>query len=70
MSAIAKMRAFGIERLSEKTGRDKSILYRWITALETGDGIKDRNKLQLIAATADSEHAIVWADFYPRRVAA
>ena len=70
MNAIAKMKAYGVEALAQRTGHHVSVLYRWIKAIESGDGIRDANKRKLIDATAASEHAIVWADFYHQPAAA
>lgn len=65
MEATRKMKAFGMKVLEERTGRSLSILYRWIKALEEGQGIRDENKAALIQATADSDYAIDWDDFRP-----
>jgi transposase-like protein len=54
-----------MKSLSERVGRDLSIVYRWRQALLDGRGVSDRNKQALIAATADSVHAIEWNDFAP-----
>lgn len=52
-----------MKALEERTGRSLSILYRWVKAIESGQGIRDVNKSALISATADSDHAIRWSDF-------
>lgn len=69
MRATRKMKAFGLEALSVKTGNEVSVLYRWVHAMQDGRGIKDRNKLKLIEATRGSEYAIRWEDFDPQQAA-
>lgn len=61
------MKAFGLHLLSEKTGNSLSILYRWMKAIDAGEGIRDANKRKLIEVTAGSAHAITWDDFNPMR---
>jgi transposase-like protein len=60
------MDAFGMKGLAEKVGRDLVTIYRWRRALGEGHGISDTNKRALIAATAGTEHAIEFLDFFPR----
>jgi hypothetical protein len=68
MRAIHKIEAFGVDALSEKTGHHASTLYRWISKMRRGVGIKDARKRELIEATAGSEHALAWADFDPAQL--
>lgn len=64
------MTAFGMKRLAELSGVDLATVYRWKARIESGTGVSDPKKRALIKATAASEHAIVWADFYLAEAAA
>lgn len=68
MQATKKMKAFGLALLQEKTGNDLSVLYRWISAIDSGAGIRDANKRKLMQATAGTPYAITWSDFDPDQV--
>lgn len=74
MNAREKMDAVGMKalhaRVSElRPGTALETLYRWRSSLTTARGISDDRKRLLIAATADSDHPITWADFQPAGVA-
>lgn len=66
MRAIEKINAIGVPQLAQLTGRSPSILYRWRKTLAKGEGIADRNKRQLIAASLMTPHPIGWLDFVPQ----
>ena len=47
-----------------RIGVDLVTVYRWRKALLDGRGISDANKRKLVEATAGTEHAIAYADFF------
>ena len=72
-TAACKMEAVGlagIHRAAQARHPDGVLglqtVYRWREAMIDGRGVPDPAKMLLIEATADTAHAISWADFDPR----
>lgn len=70
MLVVKKMNALGLKTLhgrveALKRGTRLETVYRWRAKLSAGTGVTDDIKKALIAATADTDHAIHWSDFTP-----
>ncbi len=68
MLAIHKIDALGLKRVHATAVTMRPTLaletvYRWRQALRTPRGVADDIKRLLMAATAETPHALTWADF-------
>lgn len=63
MTPAEKIKNVGIQAIACDAGVAASTAYRWYYALRDGGSVKDDAKRKIIAATANSEHPVVWADF-------
>lgn len=68
MLAIKKIDELGMKRIHTRAAELRPSLaletvYRWRQALRTPRGVADDIKRLLMEATADTPHALTWADF-------
>lgn len=70
MRVAEKLRLAGVEVIADRSGRSVSVVYRWIKALDVGGRVGERAMREIIAATHDAPHPVVWADFDPAQALA